>query len=82
MIDHLASTVALAKTMRMALGADVQTSVDTAQLRLVLDTLIDVGTPVESERLGMAAAKAVSDHVAEVEIQQRFAAEDQERARV
>lgn len=81
MIDELASTISLARAMRMSLSG-LRTEVDTAQLRLILDTLIDYGTPAQTKALGVAAEKAVEDHIGKVELEQRFAAEDAERARV
>ena len=68
--------------MRMSLGPDLMTQVQTAQLRLILDTFIDFGTPSQTKALGVAAEKAVSDHIGKVELEQRFAAEDAERAKV
>jgi hypothetical protein len=82
MIDELASTLSLARAMRMSLGARLMCEVQTAQLRLILDTFIDFGTPREAKALGAAAEKAVEDHIGKVELEQRFAAEDAERAKV
>jgi hypothetical protein len=81
MIDQLASTLSLARMMRMGLSG-LRAEVDTAQLRLILDTLIDLGTPQSTRALDAAAQKAVGDHIAHVELEQRFAAEDAERAKV
>lgn len=45
-IDHVGSAVNLAKQMRMDLDPDsLETRVPTATLRLLLDMLIDLGSP-------------------------------------
>jgi|HubBroStandDraft_1064217.scaffolds.fasta_scaffold26111_3 hypothetical protein len=62
-IDHVGSMVNLAKQMKLDLtGVGERTEVQTATLRLLLDTLIEVGTP-NIQKLQVDAARTVAQMI-------------------
>ena len=58
--DQVASVVSLARVMRSGLDASrVKTEVDTRQLMLILDTLIENSQPVTHDKMSEAAGRTV-----------------------
>jgi len=63
-IDHVGSMVSLAKQMRMDLDRNsLETRVQTETLRLLLTTLIDLGTP-NAPVMHAQAARTVAETIA------------------
>ncbi len=65
--DQTASIVNLAKSWRLTLDrASINTSIPTATLELMLDTIITLGTPQVVQDTGDAAARTVMGRVAAI----------------
>lgn len=58
--DQVSSVVALARNVRDGLGPGEETSVRTATLKLLLDTLIDLGASPFGQRVAEDAQRAVA----------------------
>ena len=83
MIDQNANIVSLARQMRMDLDpAALKTEVQTATLITVLEWVMDFGRSDATRAVAESAGKAVREHVAKVETEQRWVKEDNNRARV
>lgn len=64
--DELASTVSLARVMLSDLdSARVKTEVDTAQLRLILMTLIENSQPIGHDKMAETAGRTVMGMMAQ-----------------
>jgi hypothetical protein len=63
--DQVASVCALARNVRGGLDmAQVNTSINTATLDLLLETLIDLGAPPQNSRFAETQAKTVAGSLA------------------
>lgn len=67
MIDRTATTVNLAKSILFGLDRkSLETPVQTQTLILLLDTLIDLGTPSVGQKVGDGAMRTVMAHTVAV----------------
>ena len=70
--DQTASVVNLAKSRRLTQDrASIDTTIPTATLELILDTVIALGTPQTAHDTGDAAARSVMGRVASISEAQR-----------
>lgn len=68
MHDRIATTVNLAKSIRMGLDkSTIETPVQTETLRLLLDTLIDLGTPPAVQKVAEGASRTVLGRVTAID---------------
>ncbi len=71
-IDRVASVCAMARYMRDAIDpAQIDTKVNAAQLRLVIDTLLELATPPHHQKLVDGAARSVMGMVTPIEAAER-----------
>lgn len=67
MIDRTASAVNLARSMLSTLDRSrLETPVQTETLRMLLETIVDLGTPAQTRKVGDAATREVMGRVAKV----------------
>ena len=66
--DRTASVVSLARTVLAGLDQSrLETPVQTSTLKLLLETLVDLGAPANHHRVAESNAKTVMGHVMSVE---------------
>lgn len=80
MHDQLASTMALARSMLMGINPEHEnTLVRTASLKLLLDTLVELGTSAPTRSMNSDARRTVAGHLATFEAEKDPFEEEQPR---